>query len=45
MGKQYGLVGYEQCKNIFIEEKSFMERGILTASMKLKRFEGRKLYR
>ena len=44
VGKKHGLLGFEQCKNIAIEEKSFMDRGILTGSMKLRRFEGRKVY-
>lgn len=44
-GKAAGLNSFEQAKNIYIEEKPFAEKNILTNTMKLQRFEAKTLYR
>jgi len=39
------LQGFEQAKNVFIEPHPFMNRGILTNTMKIVRHEAKKAYK
>jgi long-subunit acyl-CoA synthetase (AMP-forming) len=43
--KNQGLFGYQLAKNIHFELVGFITRGILTNTMKLIRFEGRRVYK
>jgi hypothetical protein len=45
VGRREGLLGFEVAKNIFLETKGFLARGILTNTMKLIRFEARQVYK
>ena len=45
IGKEAGLMGFEQAKNIYIEtEPLFMNKGILSTTMKMQRFAAKKVY-
>ena len=44
-GKEGGLKGFEQARNIFMEPNQFMTKGILTNTMKIQRHEAKKLYK
>ncbi len=44
IGKQSGLMSFEQAKNIFIEPDTFQSKGILSSTMKLQRFAAKKYY-
>jgi long-chain acyl-CoA synthetase len=44
-GKKEGLNGFEIAKNIFLEPQGFIFKGILTNTMKLIRYEARKVYK
>ncbi len=45
IGKEAGLQSFEQAKNIYLEFEPFMNKGILTNTMKIQRHEARKFYR
>jgi long-chain acyl-CoA synthetase len=45
IGKEGGLQGFEQVKNIYLEPENFGIKGILTNTMKIQRHEAKKLYR
>ena len=45
VAKREGLHGFEMGKNIFLDSKGFLARGILTNTMKLIRFEARLVYK
>lgn len=45
VGKEGGLQGFEQVKNIFLETQPFLTKGILTNTMKIQRHEAKKFYR
>jgi len=45
IGKQAGLQGFEQAKNIHLDTQPFINRGILTNTMKIQRHEAKKVYR
>ena len=45
VGKEGGLQGFEQVKNIYLETSSFLEKGIVTNTMKIQRHEARKYYK
>ena len=45
VGRKAGLNGYELAKNIHLETKPFVEKGILTNTFKLIRFDARKAYK
>lgn len=45
VGKEAGLAGFEQAKNIFLDPQSFVERGIVTNTMKIQRHEAKKAYK
>jgi long-subunit acyl-CoA synthetase (AMP-forming) len=45
VGRKEGLNGFELAKNIYLEPKGFLARGILTNTMKLIRFEARNVYK
>ena len=42
--KENGLKSFEEAKNIYIEPKPFLEKGILTNTMKIQRFQAKKFY-
>jgi hypothetical protein len=44
-GKEEGLHGFELAKNIYIERSAFLTKNILTNTMKLIRFEARRVYK
>ena len=44
-GKKGGLFGFEQAKNIYLEQRSFLEVGVITNSLKLQRFQARQKYK
>ena len=44
IGKQNGLMSFEQAKNIFIDSETFGAREILTNTFKLQRFQAKKYY-
>ncbi len=44
-GKKGGLNSLEQAKNIYLEKLPFMEKNILTNTMKLQRFEAKNVYK
>jgi long-chain acyl-CoA synthetase len=44
IGRKEGLYGFELAKNIYLESKGFMGKGILTSTMKLIRFDARQVY-
>ena len=44
VGKQAGLMSFEQAKNIVFEPENFQARGILSSTMKLQRFAAKKYY-
>lgn len=43
--KKAGLQGFEQAKNIYLDPRPFMTRGILTNTMKIQRHEAKKLFK
>jgi len=43
-GKEGGLKGFEQARNIYLEHSPFLVKGILTNTMKIQRHEAKKLY-
>lgn len=43
-GKNEKLNGFQLAKNIWLEPKGFQSKGILTNTMKLIRYEARKVY-
>jgi long-chain acyl-CoA synthetase len=45
VGKEGGLQGFEQVKNIYLEPQPFLTKGILTNTMKIQRHEAKKYYR
>lgn len=45
IGKKNGLFGFEMARNIYLEEKSFNDFGILTNTFKIKRNEARAYYK
>ena len=45
VGKEAGLAGFEQAKNIYLDSQSFVERGVVTNTMKIQRHEAKKAYR
>jgi long-chain acyl-CoA synthetase len=45
VGRKEGLNGFELAKNVYLETKGFLARGILTNTMKLIRFEARQVYK
>ena len=45
VGKREGLNGYELAKNIHLEPNGFLSKGILTNTMKLVRYDARKVYK
>lgn len=45
VGKEGGLQGFEQVKNIYLETQPFLTKGILTNTMKIQRHEAKKFYR
>jgi long-chain acyl-CoA synthetase len=45
IGKEAGLQGFEQAKNVYIEPQPFMNKGILTSTMKIVRHEAKKAYK
>lgn len=44
-GKKSGLNTFEQAKNIYLESSLFMEKKILTNTMKLQRYEAKTVYK
>ena len=44
VGKKNGLHSFEQAKNVYLEPEPFLNKGILTNTMKLQRFAAKKLY-
>jgi long-chain acyl-CoA synthetase len=40
-GKEGGLKGFEQARNIYLESEPFMAKGILTNTMKIQRHEAK----
>ena len=44
-GKKDGLHSFEQAKNVHLEPKSFVERELVTPSMKLQRFQAKQFYK
>lgn len=44
IGKQSGLMSFEQAKHVYIEPEPFMTKGILSSTMKLQRFAAKKYY-
>jgi long-chain acyl-CoA synthetase len=44
-GKKSGLNSFEQVKNIHLEHIPFMEKKILTNTMKLQRYEAKTVYK
>lgn len=44
VGKEGKLVGFEIIKNIYLEKESFLNKGILTTTFKVKRHEARIYY-
>ena len=44
VGKEGKLVGFEIVKNIYLEKDSFLNKGILTTTLKVKRHEARIFY-
>ena len=44
-GKQNGLKGFEQARNIYLQTVPFMNRGILTNTMKIQRHQAKKMYK
>ena len=45
IGKEGGLQGFEQVKNIYLETEPFLTKGILTNTMKIQRHEAKKYYK
>ena len=45
LGKKEGLYGFEMAKNIYFEPEGFLDKGILTNTMKLIRFEAKQYYK
>ena len=45
IGKAEGLHGFELAQNIWLEPLPFVDKGILTNTMKLIRFEARQVYK
>lgn len=45
VGRREGLHGFELAKNILLDAKGFLAKGILTNTMKLIRFEARQAYK
>ena len=44
IGKQSGLMSFEQAKNVWIEPEPFLSKGIVSSTMKLQRFAAKKYY-
>ena len=44
VGKEEGLMSFQQAKNIVIDPESFGEKKILTNTMKLQRFAAREIF-
>jgi long-chain acyl-CoA synthetase len=44
-GKKSGLNTFEQAKNIYLESSLFIEKKILTSTMKLQRYEAKTVYK
>jgi len=44
LGKEGGLVGFEQIKNIMLDPEGFMPKGILTNTMKIQRHLAKVFY-
>lgn len=45
LGKKSGLNTFEQAKNIYLESIPFVDKQILTNTMKLQRFEAKTVYK
>lgn len=45
VGKKQGLNGFELAKNIYLEPNGFLSKQILTNTMKLIRYDARKVYK
>lgn len=45
IGKQAGLKGFEQVKNIYLEPSPFLSKGILTNTMKIQRHLAKTVYK
>ena len=45
VGKEAGLAGFEQAKNIYLDPQSFTEKGIVTNTQKVQRHEAKKYYK
>ena len=45
LGKKSGLNTFEQAKNIYLESTPFMDKKILTNTMKLQRFQAKTVYK
>jgi hypothetical protein len=45
LGKKAGLYGFEQAQNIYLDPEGFGPKNILTNTLKLIRFEGRRAYK
>ena len=45
VGKEAGLTGFEQAKNIYLDSQTFTERGVVTNTMKIQRHEAKKTYK
>ena len=44
LGKQAGLMSFEQAKNIHIDTETFITRQLVSSTMKLQRFQAKKYY-
>ncbi len=44
IGKQGGLMSFEQAKNVYLEPESFLAKGFMSSTMKLQRFMAKKYY-
>lgn len=44
IGKENGLMSFEQAKNIHIDPETFVAREIVTNTFKLQRFQAKKFY-
>lgn len=45
IGKREGLNSLEMAKNIYLETQPFIDKNILTNTMKLQRFEAKTVYK
>jgi hypothetical protein len=39
------LHGFEQARNVYLDPNPFLSKGIVTTSLKLQRFEAKKVYK